>query len=58
MTGQPGDGCADQRDTHSHWCGFCGAVLMFSSTQCRTLRIVPECPRCGEQQWRNDESEV
>jgi hypothetical protein len=54
MAGQPGDGCDDPRSIHPHWCDFCGAQLEFSSLQCRQLRIVPPCPRCGEHRWRSD----
>ncbi len=58
MTGQPGDGCQDGCATHPHWCGFCGAYLMFTDVQCGLLVIVPPCPRCGEKQWRNEVDEL
>ncbi len=54
MAGQPGGGCDDPRGIHPHWCGFCGAQLAFSAAECRQLRIVPPCPRCGETQWRDE----
>lgn len=58
MSGQPGSGCDDPRDTHSHWCGFCGAKQLFALIQCQSLRIVPRCPRCGEANWRGDVDEI
>jgi hypothetical protein len=57
-TGQPGAGCDDPRHMHNHWCGFCGAVLVFTRAQCQQLRVVPPCSRCGEQQWRNEVNEI
>lgn len=53
-SGQPGDGCADPRDIHPHWCGFCGAQQDFAQVECTSLLIVPPCPRCGERDWRNE----
>lgn len=32
-------------------CSFCGAVQWFSREQVDAIRIVPPCPRCGEQTW-------
>lgn len=58
MIGQPGDGCTDPRSIHPHWCGFCGAQLMFSAIECQALRFVPPCPRCDEKQWRTDVDEL
>lgn len=58
MSGQPGDGCTDPRPTHPHWCAFCGAKLLFAQVECQQLRIVPPCPRCGEQQWRDEVDEL
>lgn len=58
MSGQPGDGCTDPRSTHPHWCGFCGAQLMFSAVECRQLRLIPPCPRCAERQWRTEVDEL
>jgi hypothetical protein len=58
VTGQPGDGCPDPRAIHPHWCGFCGAQLMFTPIQCRSLIIIPPCSRCGEKQWRNEIDEL
>lgn len=54
MTGQPGDGCDDPRPFHIHWCGFCGAELIFSSLECGLLVFVPPCLRCRERQWRDE----
>lgn len=51
MSARPGDGCDDPRQIHPHWCGSCGAELLFSRAQCRQLLLVPPCPRCGELQW-------
>lgn len=58
MSGQPGDGCTDPRDVHPHWCGFCGASLLFHQIQCERLVIVPPCGRCGERQWRSEIDEL
>lgn len=58
MSGQPGAGCDDPRDLHTHWCGFCGALLVFTAVWCRTSVIVPPCPRCGSQDWRGDVDEL
>ena len=58
MSGQPGAGCDDPRELHTHWCGFCGAKLMFSFDECRLLRFTPPCPRCGETQWRDEIDEL
>jgi hypothetical protein len=54
QTGQPGDGCTDPRRFHPHWCGFCGAELLFSALECAALYCVPPCPRCGECRWRTE----
>ena len=54
VSGQPGNGCMDPRHRHEHWCGFCGAVRVFSIIQCRVLTVVPPCQRCGERQWRDE----
>ncbi len=54
MSGMPGAGCDDPRRIHCHWCAFCGAEVAFTPEECRFLRIVPPCPRCGEQDWRDD----
>lgn len=58
MSGQPGAGCTDPRTYHRHWCGFCGAEMMFSAECCRDLAIIPPCPRCGSQDWRDDIDEM
>lgn len=58
MTSVPSGGCDDPRNLHHHWCGFCGASLAFSRIQCRQLRFVPPCPRCGEKDWRGDVDEL
>ncbi len=58
MSGRPGDGCDDPREVHAHWCGFCGAELAFSRTQCAQLVIVPPCPRCQGTDWRTDVDEL
>lgn len=58
MSRPPGGGCDDPREIHEHWCGFCGAVRAFSSDECRQLRIVPPCMRCGEKDWRDDIDEL
>lgn len=55
---QPGNGCTDPRSIHRHWCGFCGTQLAFADAECQQLLIVPPCPRCGEQQWRNEVDEL
>ena len=54
MSGQPGGGCDDPRESHPHWCGFCGAQLLWDKVMCRALRIIPPCPRCGEKDWRDE----
>lgn len=54
QSGQPGDGCTDPRETHLHWCGFCGAQRDFAKIECKQLRIIPPCLRCGERDWRNE----
>jgi hypothetical protein len=54
MSGQPGAGCDDPRDVHTHWCGFCGAQQEFTAIQCQSLRIIPPCPRCGNTDWRDE----
>lgn len=54
MAARPGDGCDDPRSVHTHWCGFCGAVLAFSLLECQRLAFVPGCPRCGGTDWRGD----
>jgi hypothetical protein len=54
MSGRPGDDCGDPREVHPHWCGFCGAQLMFSRVECRQLVIVPPCPRCSCTEWRDE----
>jgi hypothetical protein len=58
MTGRPGGGCADPRRFHPHWCGFCGAELLFSAVQCRQLSGVPPCPRCSGRDWRTEIDEL
>ncbi len=58
MAGMPGAGCDDPRDVHPHWCGFCGAKLLFSKVECGALIIVPPCLRCGEKQWRSEVDEL
>jgi predicted RNA-binding Zn-ribbon protein involved in translation (DUF1610 family) len=58
MGSMPGAGCTDPRSTHPHWCGFCGAYLLFSAAQCRQLVTTPECPRCREVAWRNEVDEL
>lgn len=54
MTGRPGDGCTNPEPAHAHWCGFCGAQLLFSPLECQSLPFVPHCPRCRETDWRTD----
>lgn len=54
VSGQPGGGCDDPRKIHPHWCGFCGAELLFSATQCQRLVMVPPCDRCGKKEWRSE----
>lgn len=54
MTGMPGKGCTDPRHVHAHWCGFCGAEVVFSLIACQSLVIVPPCPCCGEMNWRDE----
>ncbi len=58
MNGTPGGGCNDPREIHPHWCGFCGAKLLFAQVACRQLRFVPPCLRCGEKQWRSEVDEL
>ena len=58
MSGQPGAGCTDPREIHEHWCGFCGAKLAFTKTECRQLYVTPPCPRCGETDWRDEVDEL
>jgi ribosomal protein L40E len=58
MSGQPGDGCDDPRNIHPHWCGFCGAELLFSAIECRSLMIVPPCRRCRSTDWRSEVDEM
>lgn len=58
VSGQPGAGCEDPRGIHPHWCGFCGAKLMFIAVECRQLRVVPRCPRCREIDWRSEVDEL
>lgn len=58
MSGRPGDGCDDPRDTHPHWCGTCGAEVMFSRAQCQAFLIVPPCPRCCGCDWCDEVDEL
>ncbi|MFJ1653684.1 hypothetical protein ACIOC2_20300 [Streptomyces sp. NPDC088337] len=58
MTGRPGDGCNDPRPTHPHWCGTCGAQLLFSAEECRLLMIVPPCLRCQGTDWKSEVDEL
>lgn len=58
VSGPPGGGCDDPRETHAHWCGFCGAKQWFGVVECRSLAIVPPCLRCGERDWRDDVDEM
>ncbi len=58
MSGQPGGGCDDPRAIHPHWCGFCGAVEVFTAAQCARLRFVPPCTRCREHDWRSEVDEL
>lgn len=50
--------CTDPRELHPHWCGFCGAKLLFYIEECRTFHFTPPCPRCGEKQWRDEIDEL
>lgn len=54
-TGRPGDGCDDPREIHAHRCRFCGDRLTFTALECRSLRVVPPCPRCGATVWHHGE---
>jgi hypothetical protein len=58
MAGCPGNGCDDPRETHPHWCGFCGARQMFTALECTQLMSVPLCPRCGGTDWRDEIAEL
>jgi hypothetical protein len=58
MAGRPGDGCEDPRETHPHWCGFCGAQQVFTALECAHLVIVPPCSRCSGTDWRSEVDEL
>jgi hypothetical protein len=54
---QPGAGCRIV-EPHRHWCGFCGAEMLFGRTQCQRLAGTPPCDRCSELAWRTDPDPV